>query len=191
MSNQTLYQKLLLSFNVQIEKDYLPIVPQLQALSENVPADAFDQVQKTNHALKGVAGNLAVEGLFKHSLEIDLLLKQQQRPTDQQIRAFENALRQTQIEIADYLSPRDSADQLDRLNLSPAQFNSDILSQLLKLKQLISRSEYIDDEWLDQIEIAVPSRFKADWQAMTEALDVFEFEQAERRLDKLLALGEG
>jgi signal transduction histidine kinase/CheY-like chemotaxis protein len=189
MSNQTLYQKLLLSFNVQIEKDYLPIVPQLQALSENVPADAFDQVQKTNHALKGVAGNLAVEGLFKHSLEIDLLLKQHQRPTDQQIREFEQALLQTKAEIIAYLMPNKRADQTEQASSSGSveQISQDTLNQLTQLRLKMAASEYVDDEWLDKIEKALPNHCLADWQAMTNALDAFEFEQAETSLEKLIA----
>ncbi|WP_052501544.1 hybrid sensor histidine kinase/response regulator [Thiomicrospira microaerophila] len=189
MGNQALYHKLLLRFNAQIEQDYLPIVPQLQALTEHAPADAFDQVQKTNHALKGVAGNLAVEGLFKHSLEIDLLLKQHQRPTDQQIREFEQALLQTKAEIAAYLMPNNLADQTEKSlpSGSVEQISQDTLNQLAQLRLKIAASEYVDDEWLDKIEKTLPNHCLADWQAMTNALDAFDFEQAETRLEKLIA----
>ncbi|UQB41965.1 response regulator [Thiomicrospira microaerophila] len=176
VGNQALYQKLLQRLDQQIEQDFSRVVLMLEQLKQADASDQFDQVQKLNHALKGVAGNLAVNGLFVLSQQIDLQLKQYQRPTDEQIAEFKQALQKTQTEIRAYLAS---------LTVSVPNIPVDVpfveqvtLEQLEQLKQQLTANEYIDELQLASLKEKLPSEFYPQWQAVVNALDNPDFEQA-------------
>ncbi|AHF00720.1 sensory histidine kinase [Thiomicrospira aerophila AL3] len=104
VGNQALFCRLLNKFCQQIEQDFMQIVPKLHQLSLTDSLDAIDHVQKLNHGLKGVAGNLGTERLFSVSQQLDLMLKQGQRPPEELIGLFNDVLNQTREEIEEYIA---------------------------------------------------------------------------------------
>jgi PAS domain S-box-containing protein len=185
LGNEALLRKLLKKFSLQIDSDFSKVVELVQALENDSDEAAFDEAQKLNHALKGVAGNLAAQGLFEISLQIDLLLKDQQCPSGQQIETLRNALSQTQVEIAAYLGEQD-APAVRADSAESAKLDSAIYQRLVNLKPRIEASEYIDDQELDQLKSAIPAALQPTWQALVSALDDFDFETAQDKLTELL-----
>jgi HPt (histidine-containing phosphotransfer) domain-containing protein len=183
--NTNLYIKLLTTFAKQIETSFFKVADLLDALEADSTAGAFDEVQELNHALKGVAGNLAAKTLFETSAQIDLLLKAQQCPSPEQRDALRQAFSQTQALIEAYLSEQNVMGEAyvptggDALDL-------DILSCIQQLKPRIEASEYIDDQALDQLAKGLPLRLQPSWQAFISALDAFDFDTALAHLDDLM-----
>ncbi|WP_052501707.1 PAS domain-containing protein [Thiomicrospira microaerophila] len=183
--NEALLRKLLKKFSEQIDSDFSKVVDWVQLLENDSDEAAFDEAQKLNHALKGVAGNLAAQGVFEISLQIDLLLKDQQCPSAQQIETLRNALSQTQVEIAAYLGEQDEP-VVTAGSVESAKRDSGIYQRLESLKPRIEASEYIDDQELDQLQNAIPAALQPTWQALVSALDDFDFETAQDKLNALL-----
>lgn len=183
VGNQALYQKLLQRLDQQIEQDFSRVALLLEQLKQADASDQFDQVQKQNHALKGVAGNLAVKGLFVLSQQIDLQLKQYQRPSDEQVVEFKQALQKTQTEIRAYLAS---------LTVSVPNIKTDVsfveqatLEELEQLKQRLTASEYIDEHQLASLSEKLPSVLYPQWQAVVNTLDNLDYEQAAIALAQL------
>ncbi|UQB43149.1 response regulator [Thiomicrospira microaerophila] len=188
--NESLYKKLLTKFANQIETEYIAVLAMLHALTTDDSKSAFEPVQQLNHALKGVAGNLAAMGLFEISQRIDLKLKARQRPSDEQIEQLARALEETQQEIKLYLASDAALLSAGAIHkkTNPLTTSLDITkAQLQSLQQRIEVCEYIDDQELDQLSQALPDNLQPGWLQMVQALDVFDFERAEQNLKQLIA----
>ncbi|WFE68715.1 hypothetical protein P8S54_10970 [Thiomicrospira sp. R3] len=185
LGNEALLKKLLKKFSLQIDSDFLKVVDLVEALENDSDEAAFDEAHKLNHALKGVAGNLAAQGVFEISLEIDLLLKDQQCPSAQQIETLRNALIQTKLEIGAYLGVQD-VPVVTEYSAESDKRDSGIYQRLESLKPRIEASEYIDDQELDQLQSGLPAALQPIWQTLVSALDDFDFEAAQDKLTELL-----
>jgi PAS domain S-box-containing protein len=189
--NAPLYKKLLTKFASQIETDYVAVLAMLPGLTTGDSDTAFEPAQQLNHALKGVAGNLAAQGLFEISQQIDIKLKQHQRPSDEQIARLARALEQTQQAIKLYLVSEEAAflstydSQQEAPNAEPNVHASK--AEYQSLQKRIAASEYIDDQELEQLAQGVPDNLKTEWLNMLEALDAFDFERAQQNLNQLIA----
>lgn len=181
--NKALYQKLLKRFSEQIQNEYLETVELLRQLSSNASNDKFTAAQRDVHTLKGVAGNLAAEGLFELSKQIDLNLKQNHVPNADLIKQFQQALDQTQIEIEAYL-PNPSEPIIT--DAEGGKLDTAMLEKLSQLKQRMLANEYIEDEELNRLGQNLPSHIQPRWQQVLASLDEFDFAQAVEVLAQLI-----
>ncbi|MBE0469837.1 MAG: Hpt domain-containing protein [Methyloprofundus sp.] len=181
--NKVLYQKLLKRFSEQIQNEYFETLELLKQLSSNASNQKFTAAQRDVHTLKGVAGNLAAEGLFELSKQIDLNLKQNQVPNADLIKQFEQALDQTRTEIAAYLPNQPEPIITDAAS---GELDSSMLEKLSQLKQRLLASEYIEDEELNRLGQSLPSHFQSTWQQLVSALDEFDFAQAVEKLSQII-----
>ncbi|WP_019894755.1 PAS domain-containing protein [Hydrogenovibrio halophilus] len=186
--NKALYQKLLVQFDQQLEHEYAQLPEQLKALAATddptqISDTTWQELQQQNHALKGVAGNLAIMALFEQSRKIDLLLKQHQCPSSQQVEDYEQAFTQTQAALTQIQSDASRA-----RTPSPKTDPSGTAdrNQLQALLERIRQSEFIEDEELDQIGQQLDARHQSSWTALAQALEDFEFDQAARQLQTIL-----
>ncbi len=178
--NQTLYHKLLKLFLDQLTQEFSALPAQLQAISEGNDA-ARTATQQLNHALKGVAGNLAISALANLSAEIDLMLKRGDAIQANQATFFAQTISDTEKAIQAYLQTTSTT------NLEPvapvAQLDSSLL--LMDLAKRIQGNEFIDDDELAELGRHIPVQQQTQWQLVIEALAVFDFDQAHTELQAL------
>jgi len=174
--NQALYSKLLSMFGVQLTQDYADLVPDLEALlkTSNIEQAQWQKLQQLNHALKGVAGNLAIDGLFKLSQQIDLLLKQQQIPPASLIAQFAETFEATRAQLTT---------RVESAPISHAASDRTIsVSEMDSLLVRVKNSEYIDDAELAELSAKIPKKHHQAWLVFQQYLDAFEFEKAAEAL---------
>jgi HPt (histidine-containing phosphotransfer) domain-containing protein len=174
--NQALYSKLLSMFGVQLTQDYADLVPDLEALlkTSNIEQAQWQKLQQLNHALKGVAGNLAIDGLFKLSQQIDLLLKQQQVPSASLIAQFAETFEATRAQLTT---------RVESVPISHAASDRTIsVSEMDSLLVRVKNSEYIDDAELAELSAKIPKKHHQAWLVFQQYLDAFEFEKAAEAL---------
>ncbi|WFE67815.1 PAS domain-containing protein [Thiomicrospira sp. R3] len=192
--NQLLYDKLLVKFGEQLEQDYVSLPAKLSALVAGTAMAAEDwaQLQQLNHALKGLAGNLAVDALFKLSQQLDLLLKQQQRPSDELILQFNEVYLATQRQLlagqvtqtqAEVMAGSSATRPASLPNLAPA---TSLVARLNALLLRVENSEYIDDDELHQLGVQDALKYNQAWLSALHSLDNFEFEPAAEQLSHLV-----
>lgn len=179
--NQALYRKLLTLFLQQLTQEFAPLTSQLQAVADG-DAALRTSAQALNHALKGVAGNLAITTLAKLSSEIDHSLKRNEPITGEQVALFSQTLTQSEQAIRAYLATTPEA------VLQPVSGeNKASRAHLLSLAQRIQGNEFIDDDELTELGQQLPAHQQTQWQAVIEALSVFDFDRANTHLQALLA----
>ncbi len=179
--NQNLYHKLLRLFLDQLKQDFSVLPAQLKAISEGND-EAKTSTQQLNHALKGVAGNLAISALANLSAEIDLMLKRGDAIQADQAALFAQTLNDTEKAIQAYLqttsaTPLEPVAPVEQLNVH---------SQLMDLAKRIQGNEFIDDDELAELSRHIPVQQQTQWQLVSEAMAVFNFDQAHNELQALL-----
>ena len=179
--NQTLYHKLLRLFLDQLTQEFSALPAQLQAIAEGKD-EARTATQQLNHALKGVAGNLAISALANLSAEIDLMLKRGDAIHANQATFFAQTLSDTEKAIQAYLQTT-AATNLEPV--APVE-QLDLPSLLMDLAKRIQGNEFIDDDELSELGRHIPVQQQAQWQSVIEALSVFDFDQAHTELQALL-----
>ncbi|UQB42812.1 response regulator [Thiomicrospira microaerophila] len=180
MGNQSLYCKLLQRLSNQLNSEFSSLIPLLKQLHDQFDIEKMIRLQKLNHSLKGVAGNLGVEGLFKVSQQVDLLLKDNTCPSLELIATFELALAQSLGEINQYLNC------FTELFEKSSGENEPDRAQLLKLKQRIEASEYIEDNELVDLISGLPEDMVDLGKSLLLDLDNFDFELAAQKLDQII-----
>lgn len=188
--NESLYKRLLAKFAKQITTEYVAVLDMLPSLVTGDCEASFESAQQLNHKLKGVAGTLAAQGLFEISQQINLQLKQQQRPTDQQIKQLAQALEQTQQAIQFYIGVASESSAIHSVAQPsaglPTAISQALMEQLHQLHQRIAASEYIDDQELDRLGQCLPDSLQAEWARLVEALDDFDFNRANAVLERMI-----
>ncbi|MCL4556657.1 MAG: response regulator, partial [Gammaproteobacteria bacterium] len=179
--NQTLYHKLLRLFLDQLTQEFSALPVLLQAIAEGKD-EARTATQQLNHALKGVAGNLAISALANLSAEIDLMLKRGDAIHANQATFFAQTLSDTEKAIQAYLQTT-AATNLEPV--APVE-QLDLPSLLMDLAKRIQGNEFIDDDELSELGRHIPVQQQAQWQSVIEALSVFDFDQAHTELQALL-----
>lgn len=179
--NQNLYHKLLRLFLDQLTQEFSALPAQLQAISEGKD-EVRTTTQQLNHALKGVAGNLAISALANLSAEIDLMLKRGDAIQADQAAFFAQTLTDTEKAIQTYLQTT-SATPLEPI--APEE-QLDSQSLLMDLAKRIQHNEFIDDDELAELGRHIPVQQQTQWQSVIEALSVFDFDQAHNELQALL-----
>ena len=184
--NVTLYRKLLQEFLQQIDADFQPLLPRLQALHAGSPTTAMVAAQRVAHSLKGVAGNLSLYQLADVATELDRCLKQSRPPESEQLQIFACSLEKTAGQIEQWLDEHPC--------MQPeAQGQSDVVvneAGYMALEQLIaavSNSEFLDEGRLDKVAATLPDGQQVLWQQVMTALDEFDFEKAHLILISLLS----
>ncbi|SFR52526.1 PAS domain-containing protein [Thiomicrospira sp. ALE5] len=186
--NEALYKKLLAKFYQQLSHDYINLVSYLKKLaaadSASVSEETWTELQQQNHALKGVAGNLALSKLYQTSQAIDMALKQRSRPADDLITSFEEAFSTTQQALSDIdrAFSNSSGEPAAQSDFSQA----DLIKLLDELLVKVNDSQYIAEDELAHIEQHLPSANRDDWQQIMAYLDDFDFDQAAIVLSKLI-----
>jgi CheY-like chemotaxis protein len=191
--NRVLYDKLLQKFATQLATDFVDLVNDLTQLAKSEPVSdrIWTHLQRQNHALKGVAGNLAMDALHQQSKQMDLLLKGHSAPSPQQVAEFAQSFLATQAKLAELA-------ELTALAKSPHQPNVDstlavdgvkvshVLKALHKLLPHIEQSEFVDEPALQAIFEQLPPQNHQAWSQVTQYLDDFDFEQAAHALRRLI-----
>jgi PAS domain S-box-containing protein len=189
--NMALYHKLLTQFSQQMSQEYAQLSADLKELAANedsaqIKATTWEQLQQKNHALKGVAGNLAIQQLFEQSQEIDQRLKQQRIPEAGLVEVFAHTFSQTQRALAE--TETAAAAPTPSSNEAQAEPSGEaIKSQLTALLERVQQSEFIDDEQLHTLGRQLDTEHQTAWASLTQALEDFEFEQAAHSLQTLLS----
>jgi len=93
--DEVLYDELLLDFRKDLMNDYYPWIDQLKALQQDSSDAQWKQLKTTIHILKGVSGVVCTTLIHTHTVEIELLLKQHILPSEAQIDAWAQAMRET------------------------------------------------------------------------------------------------
>jgi signal transduction histidine kinase/DNA-binding NarL/FixJ family response regulator/predicted transcriptional regulator len=179
--NQRLYSNLLVRFCEQLRGEFASLIADLRDLHFQPRPLLLEQVQQSNHALKGVAGNLAIEGLFVISQQIDAGLKHDSLPSLELVETFEQAINTALNEIALYLKgvegdvlPGDLDKTLDK-------------DKLFALKQRIEASEFIEDNDILAIGNTMTSDLKPIWHQTVKAIEDLDFERAASQLAQIIA----
>ncbi|MFK7159531.1 response regulator [Marinospirillum sp. MEB164] len=164
-----LYHRLLSRFLVQLEQDTADLPQNLAQLA--TPLD-FEQAQQRLHALKGVAGNLALKHLAEQAGVLDQELRARQAPSAQAIQAFHASCEKTRAQLASWLAQSDT--QVAELPV----VQPTLQQALVQLEQAITHNEFIDLAPLQALARQLSGQSLAEWEAVCDALDHFEFEQA-------------
>jgi len=143
------------------------------------------QTQQLVHSLKGVAGNIGITNLANLSTEIDLALKRGEAISEQQVSLFAQTLKNTENEIRAYLGSV-ACDKVAQTQLSK-HASIDFKYSLMDLLQRVQQNEFIDEDELNELSRIVPNHLDSDWQAITEALGVFDYETSYVKLQSLLS----
>lgn len=179
--NQRLYQSLLARFCEQLDGEFARLTRDLRDLHRVPNPLLLVQVQRINHALKGVTGNLAIEGLFEISQHLDYELKHDRLPSLALIETFEQGINTTLTEIALYLKESEGAVLLSELDKTLDK------DKLFELKQRIEASEFIDDNDILTVGNAMPSDLKPIWHQTVKAIEDLDFERALNQLAQIIA----
>lgn len=135
-----------------------------------------------------MAGNLALSLLAQEAAALDNLLKQVRVPETKHIDAFELRLHQTATSIQAWLND---------LHTSPATSKSateypELQTALGSIRNAIEHSQFIDHTDLQGYSQQIPACGRDDWEALCQALDNFEYDNAKQHLENLLnTLSEG
>lgn len=189
--NEALLHKLLAQFADQLQGEYASLPTELRNLSAQASAKAvseatWDTLQKTNHALKGVAGNLALMPLFEQAQIIDQCLKKQTLPSKEAVDAYHQAFENTRTGIAQLESPDPSPAPTTPSN-SENDDHGALIPALNTLLARVEQSEFIDDDTLNTLQSQLPVQEASAWQSLTETLDDFDFDQARPQIEALIA----
>ena len=180
--NHTLYWRLLHRFAQQLRHDFASLPTQLQQLMAAPNDQAWQSAQSLNHALKGVAGNLAATDLAALATELDGLLKQRQLPRSSQVKAMKQLMEQALESLASL--PQVALDGLSAEAVNVAQ----ALTYLAQLKQRVEESEFIDTDWFEQFAQTLPANCRATYiHALQTALEEFDFTRAVQLIQQLEA----
>lgn len=188
--NKALYCKLLAKWQIDYREKYADWRQRLHTLTEDTAPENWQSIEAEVHALKGVAGNLALQGLFKQAVEVDACLKQQRVPTAGQLQAFDQAWSETQQAVTAYLSQSETSPSHAEVATQEkdAALPADLPAILDDFIRRAQASEFIDETELSQLEKQLPkSVFQADEQALKSALEQFDFEAVYTILMKIKA----
>jgi HPt (histidine-containing phosphotransfer) domain-containing protein len=179
--NEALYWRLLQRFSLQLSETFVRLPADLQALLDAPDnQQAWQQAQALNHALKGVAGNLAATGLADLTTQLDSQLKQQQPPRAAQVQVMADLIEQALDSLAT-LPPLPS--------VSIADDQADIAQALQCLAALATRvkdSEFIDEAALRTLAQSLPPPLRErEWGSIRAALDEFDFPRAQALIAQL------
>ncbi|MGC9386383.1 MAG: PAS domain S-box protein [Hydrogenovibrio sp.] len=193
--NESLYHNLLSKFAVQLRGEFADLSAILPGLAESAESTAaadaassevdWARWQRLNHALKGVAGNLALEALFTASQSLDKTLKARKQPGLVEVTRFLKVYDATEAAITKAMEDNTQAEATE-MPTHDEGFD-DVRAALSALLPRVAQNEFIDDAELQRLSKGVPLPCREDWEAVVTALDDLEFEQAEAALQRLLA----
>jgi|AntRauTorcE11897_2_1112592.scaffolds.fasta_scaffold03815_4 signal transduction histidine kinase/DNA-binding response OmpR family regulator len=186
--NTSLYRKLLQQFLEQSVPEYQSLLPEWKLLDSSSSPEDFTIAQKQVHSLKGVAGNLSLKQLTQIATELDRQLKQALPPENEQLQVFEWSLQETEKTIQQWLKNHSQPETESTSSEEGVNSNrKQLLDSLQKLMASVQKSEFMDDSHLDTLGRQLPDSHQENWQAFCQALDEFDFEQAENLLSELIA----
>ena len=175
--NHKLLRKLLIEFG----HDYQNGVVRIET---SLAAGDYEKVRRLVHTIKGAAGNLGAEILFKVAMELDEPLKQQ-RLTEDRMLAFRQALT-TVLESAAMLLAQEDAQPSNNTAILPLD-REKLIPLLKELETLLRQGNAKAGTLFQPIhQVAGPSLPKA-LQQIEEQIDHYEFEEATQQLTALLA----
>lgn len=167
--NQTLYRKLLLEF----QRDYYHTVDHIEvAIAEG----KTDNAKRMIHAVKGVAGNLGMTGLFKAATNLEESLKRGE--TKQSLFAiFQNHFDQIMIALTELQERSRTARKPE------PEFVAEALSPLLaKLAAYLSEGNPRAVDVLANIKECLGGMMPEQMEKLEAEIDNFDFEAADRTL---------
>ena len=194
---KALYCDVLTEFRRQLADEYLTEFTLLENLSPDSSAEAFDKAERLLHSIKGVAGNLCIGPLAKRAAELDQQLKQQICPETEAVTALKQLMQDTLADVDAWLtreSPQQapvqktavaSARETDDLPVFTDHDQARLQAYLSHLLQVTRENRYLDDEDLAVFADELQQVFPQQWSQIVAALQSFDFEQAEQRLNVL------
>ncbi len=182
---ENLYRKVLTEFIRQLDEEYADLPERVSLLQSNSPSDTFETVHRMTHSLKGVAGNLCLKALTTQAAAMDKPLKKHQLPDEAIQQAFATTLQHTRSEVEHWLAQQaDKTVSVTDTNQCGA--DKQLTESLRQLMAAIENNEFIDDHQLEALGEQLDMHSEL-WQAVVDALDQFDFEQAADKMSQLLA----
>lgn len=179
--NQALYDRLLIQFSIQLNDEFSQLPKVLKALQQSQSESLWIQAETLAHGLKGVAANLGAQDIAELATRIDGLLKQRQPAQTRTIKALETLMKQAQKSIEGWLASKQGLPLVNRsqVDLEKAR------AMLPMLLASVQANEYISTNRLTAFFGWLPEALTADQVALEQALQNFDFAQAERLLNQI------
>ncbi len=147
----------------------------------------FELAERIAHTIKGVAGNIGADAIFKCSVELDVLLKQAQDGTGMDEQALTTLLTEltthttaliTAIKTSEVYA--DEASTADQPKLDPAKF----AKLINRLAELLEDDDSEAQSCLDEL---IAGTEHAELKKLSEMVSDYEFEEALELLQKFAA----
>lgn len=191
--NQLMYVKLVREFLLQLEREYVELVAELQNLDPHADPDTFKRLQRKIHSLKGTSGNLRLGWLADTCTVVDRCLKQGQRPDPAVEAEFLEAIQKTRQELSAWLVEQslDEASanvQRNEPGDGAAQSASSdmVLGNLAEIHHAVEHHLFVDPDHLSSLGSHLPSDVQDLWKRLCTCLDNFDYDQAGALLDQVL-----
>lgn len=173
---------LLLSLLAEFSRDQRSVCHDIRTLlQQNKRQDAI----QATHTLKGVAGNLAAQGVQQAAEQLETVLRHNQA-AESQLQILENRLSKVFAEIAPIIADHTNKDNEQVPQSMPLPAPTVLAQELAQLHKLINANTPQAQKFLHNL----PSYDNQAWQeakvVMAEQLDRFAFEEANETLRHLL-----
>jgi HPt (histidine-containing phosphotransfer) domain-containing protein len=155
----------------RFREHYANAIDQLQRLLQ---ADNLVQAENYCHSLKGVAGNIGANTLYRAIAAVDTLLKQQELPAAEQIRELHDLLQQVMTDI-DSLSPPPAPSAIVAERLSPEAVAAKIAQLTTALESDLGAADAL---LTDLRQGTADSNLEADIAVIAAEIDAFNIDQA-------------
>ncbi|MET0104471.1 MAG: response regulator [Sedimenticola sp.] len=175
--NEEAYRKLLQQFR----KNYSGAVEELRNL---IDKGSLKEAEHSCHALKGVAGNIGADGLFKLASSLDDQLKQSEEPDGQKLDLFELQLQAVMDDI-DSVQPEEIKDEFSE---GETVFVDTIrvTALLKKLQGSLFEDLASSNEHLNELRILTTgSEWKEVVDRITDKIEAFDIDEAQVLIDEM------
>lgn len=162
-------------------RDYSDIVTPLREWLAATPP-LWSEATRLLHTLKGLGGNLGLNEMAAISRDLEQQLRQQQPLAEAQLNDLAAVMQRTRDAVQQWQQQHPSAPPAAPA-ASSAMVDWTLLEPLLyELQQALHRSE-VDEDALEQLRGRLPA---AEFDAIEQVIDDFEFERAVELIDQML-----
>lgn len=173
--NEMAYRKMLSRFHEHYSNS-------AEGLRNLVEHEYFLEAESLCHVIKGVVGNLGADELFETIAELDELLKQEERPTEEQLRQFNSQLQQLLDDIASILPETENLGTVEEVLVDRMK----LLAMLADLEKVVDDDLVAAESILQELKVLVHgSEWSESIKQIRDRFDEFDIDAA-KILIKLL-----
>lgn len=148
-------------------------------LQRKMDQQGVSEAEAYCHALKGVAGNIGAMALYQQLSEVDALLKQDQRPSEQQWHDLQQALTQVIQDIQQLQPLLPVVEAIGELEERPMLTSAELFALRSALIQALTEDVGAVDPLLRQLNAALAHTNQAEAMNLISAqIDVFNLDEA-------------